>query len=175
MLDSILFYFFAGVAIASAALLVTRRNPVHSAVYLVTTLLATAGIFLQLRAEFLFIVQIVLYVGGAAVLLLFVTLVLRLDATMQQIKFSKQKWVSLVVAAALGAQVAAILWASRRIPGQGLFVRGAAPADKLPPNSEAFAQSLFGGYLLPFEILGVIILAAMIGAVVLARKRAEPE
>jgi NADH-quinone oxidoreductase subunit J len=175
MLDSILFYFFAGIAIASAALLVTRRNPIHSAVYLVTTLLATAGIFLQLHAEFLFIVQIILYLGGVAALFLFVILLLRLDVTMQQANYSRQKWVSLVVAVALAVQIAAILWASRRIPGQGLFVRGAAPADKLPPNSEAFAQSLFSSYLLPFEILGVMILVTIIGAVVLANKRTETQ
>ncbi len=175
MLDSILFYFFAGVAIASAVLLITRRNPIHSAVFLITTLLATAGVFLQLHAEFLFIAQIILYVGGTTVLFLFVTLLLGLDVKMQQVKFAKQKWVSLVVALALGIQVAAILWASRRMPGQGLFVRGAAPADKLPPNAEALAQTLFGGYLLPFEILGVLLLIAMIGAVVMAQRRTEPQ
>jgi len=72
MLDKVLFYFFAGIAVASAALMVTRRNAVHSAIFLIATLLATAGIFLQLRAEFLFIVQIILYVGGIMVLFIFV-------------------------------------------------------------------------------------------------------
>src|SRR6266849_10956643 len=71
MLDKLLFYFFAAIAVASAALMVTRRNVVHSAIFLITALLATAGIFLQLRAEFLFIVQIILYVGGIMVLFVF--------------------------------------------------------------------------------------------------------
>lgn len=175
MLDSIFFYFFAGVAITSAALLVTRRNPIHSVIFLVTTLLATAGIFLQLHAEFLFITQIILYAGCVGTLFLFVIVLLRLDVQMPSIKFSKQKWISLTVVLALGIQVAAILLASRRIPGQGLFVRGAAPADKLPPNSEALAQSLFSSYLLPFEILGVLLLVVMIGAVVMANKRTKPQ
>jgi NADH-quinone oxidoreductase subunit J len=173
MLDNMLFYFFAGAAILSAALLVTRRNPMHSAVFLITCLLATAGIFLQLRAEFLFVVQIFLYVGGATILFLLVTVLLRLDVTMQRIKFSKQTWVSLLVALALGGQAAAILWASRRIPGEGLFVRGAAPADQLPPNSEALARTLFNNYLLPFEILSVVLFITMIGAVIMAKKRSE--
>src|SRR5438477_9109218 len=79
MLDKVLFYFFAGIAVASAALMVTRRNVVHSAIFLITALLATAGIFLQLRAEFLFIVQIILYVGGIMVLFVFVIMLVNLD------------------------------------------------------------------------------------------------
>jgi len=65
MLDSAIFYFFAGIAVISAVLMVTRRNAIHSAVFLITTLLATAGIFLQLRAEFLFIAQI-LFMSAAS-------------------------------------------------------------------------------------------------------------
>ena len=123
MLDSVIFYFFAGVAILSAAMMVTRRNAIHSAVFLITVLLATAGIFLQLRAEFLFVAQIILYVGGIMVLFVFVIMLVRLDVALHQIKFSKQKWVSLLVTIALGAQVGAMFWATRKLPGQGLFVR----------------------------------------------------
>ena len=91
MLASIVFYFFAGMAVASAALMVTRRNAVHSAVLLVTTLLATAGIFLQLRAEFIFIAQIILYVGGIMVLFIFVIMLVRLDVALQHIRFRLQR------------------------------------------------------------------------------------
>jgi NADH-quinone oxidoreductase subunit J len=175
MLDSAIFYFFAGVAVVSAALMVTRRNAIHSAVFLITTLLATAGIFLQLRAEFLFIAQIILYVGGIMVLFVFVIMLVRLDVALHQIQFSKQKWVSLIVAVALAGQVGVMLWASRRIPGGGLFTRESVAADKLPPNSEALAQSLFSTYLLPFEIASVLLLVAMVGAVVMAKKGTEPE
>ena len=175
MLDNVIFYFFAGVAILSAAMMVTRRNAIHSAVFLITALLATAGIFLQLRAEFLFVAQIILYVGGIMVLFVFVIMLVRLDVALHQIKFSKQKWVSLLVTIALGAQVGVMFWATRKIPGQGLFVREAAPADTLAPNSEALAQSLFGNYLLPFEIASVLLLVAMVGAVVMAKRRSDPE
>jgi NADH-quinone oxidoreductase subunit J len=173
MLDSVIFYFFASVAVLSAALMVTRRNAIHSAVFLITTLLATAGIFLQLRAEFLFVAQIILYVGGIMVLFVFVIMLVRLDVALYQIQFSKQKWVSMIVALALFAQVSVMLWASRRMPGGGL--PEAVPADKLPPNAEAFAHLLFGAYLLPFEIASVLLLVAMIGAVVMAKKRTESE
>src|SRR5260370_3748577 len=114
MLDKVLFYFFAGIAVASAALMVTRRNVVHSAIFLITALLATAGIFLQLRAEFLFIVQIILYVGGIMVLFVFVVMLVNFDVSLQQIQFAREKWGALFVTLALAAQVALTLWASRK-------------------------------------------------------------
>src|SRR5689334_19458699 len=118
MLDSVIFYFFAGIAVVSAGLMVTRRNAIHSAVFLITTLLATAGIFLQLRAEFLFISQIILYVGGIMVLFIFVIMLVRLDVALQQIQFARQKWVALLVALALAGQVGLVFWSSGKMPGQ---------------------------------------------------------
>ncbi len=171
MLDKVLFYFFAGIAVASAVLTVTRRNAVHSAIFLITALLATAGIFLQLRAEFLFIVQIILYVGGIMVLFVFVIMLVNLDVAVQQIQFARQKWVALVIALALAAQVGLMFWSSGKMPGQGLPALAPVAADKLPLNSEEVAHSLFGAYLLPFEIASVLLLVAMIGAVVMAKKR----
>jgi NADH-quinone oxidoreductase subunit J len=171
MLDSVLFYCFAGIAIVSAILMVTRKNVVHSAIFLITSLLATAGIFLQLRAEFLFIVQIILYVGGIMVLFVFVIMLVNLDTALQQMQFARQKWVALAVALALAGQVGFMFWTSGKVPGQGLPVLTAISADKLPANSEAVARSLFDVYLLPFEIASVLLLVAMIGAVVMAKKR----
>jgi NADH-quinone oxidoreductase subunit J len=171
MLDKLLFYFFAAVAVASAVLMVTRRNVVHGAIFLITALLATAGIFLQLRAEFLFIVQIILYVGGIMVLFVFVIMLVNLDVALQQIQFARQKWVALLVALALAGQVGLMFWSSGKMPGQGLPVLTAAAASSLPLNSEAVAKSLFSSYLLPFEIASVLLLVAMIGAVVMAKKR----
>jgi NADH-quinone oxidoreductase subunit J len=171
MLDKVLFYFFAAIAVASAVLMVTRRNVVHSAIFLITALLATAGIFLQLRAEFLFIVQIILYVGGIMVLFVFVIMLVNLDVALQQIQFARQKWVALLVALALAAQVGFMFWTSGKMAGQGLPVLTAVAANRLPANSETVAHSLFESYLLPFEISSVLLLVAMIGAVVMAKKR----
>src|SRR5690242_16719251 len=171
MLDKVLFYFFAAIAVASAVLMVTRRNVVHGAIFLITALLATAGIFLQLRAEFLFIVQIILYVGGIMVLFVFVIMLVNLDVALQQIQFARQKWVALFVALALAGQVGVMFWTSGKVAGQGLPVLTAAAAKDLPLNSETVAKSLFDTYLLPFEIASVLLLVAMIGAVVMAKKR----
>ena len=175
MLDSVLFYFFGGVAVLSAVLMVTRRNAMHSAVFLITTLMATAGIFLQLRAEFLFIAQIILYVGGIMVLFIFVIMLVRLDVALHHVRFRMQKMVAVLVALALGLEVVAILYAARRLPGQGLFISEITPADKLPPNSEELAKSLFSAYLLPFEIASVLLLVAMVGAVVMAKSKKGAE
>src|SRR5258708_34077534 len=123
MLDKVLFYFFAGLAVASAVLMVTRRNVVHSAIFLITALLATAGIFLQLRAEFLFIVQIILYVGGIMVLFVFVIMLVNLDVALQQIHFARQKWVALLAALALAGQVGLMFSPSVKMPWPGLPMR----------------------------------------------------
>ena len=88
-LNQALFVFFAVLAVASAILMVTRRNIVHGAVFLITTLLSTAGIFLLLEAEFLFIVQIILYVGGIMVLFVFVIMLVNLDVAMRQVQFNR--------------------------------------------------------------------------------------
>jgi len=171
MADKVIFYFFAAIAVGGAVLTVTRRNAVHSAIFLITSLLATAGIFLQLRAEFLFIVQIILYVGGIMVLFVFVIMLVNLDVSLHQIQFARQKWVALIVALALAGQVGVMFWSAEKLPGQLLPGLTPAAADKLPANSEAVAQSLFSTYLLPFEIASVLLLVAMIGAVVMAKKR----
>jgi NADH-quinone oxidoreductase subunit J len=175
MLDSILFYFFAAVAILSAALMVTRRNTLHCAVFLICTLLATAGIFLQLRAEFLFIAQIILFAGVVMAVFIFAILLIGLDRMAQQVRFRLQKLVAALVGVALAVELVVVLLLARKLPGEGLFVSGSAPADKLPPNSEALATSLFSDYLLPFEITGVLLVVAMAGAVLMARttKRIE--
>jgi NADH-quinone oxidoreductase subunit J len=175
MLDSIIFYFFASIAVISAILMITRRNAIHSAVFLITTLLSTAGIFLQLRAEFLFIAQIILYVGGIMVLFIFVIMLVRLDLPLPQVRSWLRQWTAICLAFAVFLRAAYIVWESGHLPGKGLLALSPAPADKLPPNTEDLAKGLFGLYLLPFEIASVLLLVAMIGAVVMAKKRTPAE
>src|SRR5215475_204281 len=171
MLDQVIFYFFAAIAVISAILTVTRRNVVHSAIFLITALLATAGIFLQLRAEFLFIAQIILYVGGIMVLFIFVIMLVRLDVPLPRIRSPLGKWAAVLLALAVFGEAGFILWLARtKVTGQGMIIALPAPADKLPPNTEEFARGLFDMYLLPFEIASVLLLVAMVGAVVMAMK-----
>jgi NADH-quinone oxidoreductase subunit J len=167
MLDQAVFYFFALLAIASSILVVTRRNAVQSAIFLVTALLATAGIFLSLDAEFLFIVQVILYAGGIMVLFVFVIMLVNLDVALHQVQFNRQWFVALIISAVLTAQVAAALAVSRKT----LYAMPPAPAQALEPNTERVAYYLFHTYMLPFEIASILLLVAMVGAVVMAKKR----
>lgn len=166
MLNQALFYFFAGLAVVSAVLVVTRRNAVHSAIFLVTALLATAGIYLQLRAEFLFAVQIILYVGGIMVLFIFVIMLVNLDVALHQVQFNRQWWLALLLAVVLAGQLAFAL----SLGSSALKFAEAQPA-RLEPNTELIGRSLFQNYMLPFEIASILLLVAMIGAVVMAKRR----
>src|ERR1022692_2995135 len=105
MLDSISFYFFAALAVVSAILVVTRRNVVQSAIFLITALLATAGIFLQLHAEFLFIVQVILYAGGIIVLFVFVIMLINIDVSLPQVQFNRQWLLGFFLAIVGGAEL----------------------------------------------------------------------
>jgi len=175
MLDSLLFYCFAGVAVLGAVLMISRRNPMHAAFFLTTTLLATGGIFLELRAGVLFRTQIILYAGGVTALFVSVLLLVRSGDAVRQVRFGVKKQMATAVAVALGFELMVVLFLARRLPGGGLLVRGSAPVDQLPPNAVAMATSLFGDYLLPFEMTSVLLLVAMVGAVVMAKNRRRHE
>jgi NADH-quinone oxidoreductase subunit J len=166
LLNSILFYFLAGLAVVSAILMVTRRNVVHSAVFLIGALVATAGIFLQLQAEFLFVVQIILYVGGIMVLFVFVIMLVNLDVALRLPQFNRQRFVAGALAIALGGQVFAAYWI-----GRGALRLEESSSPMPPKNTEAVGQVLFQHYMLPFEIASILLLVAMIGAVVMAKRR----
>jgi len=167
MLDLVVFYFFGALAIAAAIMVVTRRNVVHSAIFLATALLATAGIFLSLSAEFVFIVQIILYTGGILVLYVFVIMLVNLDLALHQVQFTRRWYVALLLTIVLGSQAFAAILLSR----QSLYALPPASAQMLEPNTEQVAWGLFHTYILPFEIASVLLLVAMIGGVIMAKKR----
>src|ERR1700681_3489283 len=132
MLDQVVFYFFGALAVISAVLVVTRRNVVQSAIFLITALLATAGIFLQLHAEFLFIVQVILYAGGIMVLFVFVIMLINMDVSLHQIQFNRHWWVGLLLALVLGAQLVLAV-----VVGESKIAVGVpAPASALEPSTQ---------------------------------------
>jgi NADH-quinone oxidoreductase subunit J len=167
MVDQIVFYFFAALAVISAVLVVTRRNIVQSAIFLITALLATAGIFLQLHAEFLFIVQVILYAGGIMVLFVFVIMLINMDVSLHQVQFNRQWWLGLLLSLVLGAQLTVAIAIGRG----GLPLGEPVPASSLEPSTQLVGKVLFGEYMLPFEIASILLLVAMIGAVVMAKKK----
>jgi NADH-quinone oxidoreductase subunit J len=167
-LNAILFYFFSALAVGSALAMITRRNVAHAAVFLVTTLLATDGIFLLLQAEFIFALQIFLYAGGAVVLFVFVIALASPTATARQAPpSSRTKFVGTALALVLVAQILLAITVghtSLRLP--------AMPAAIAPQNTEAVGAALLHPFIVSFEIASVLLLVSMIVAVVLARRRA---
>ena len=169
MLELILFYIFGAIAVASAIMVITRHNVVHSAMYLAGTLLSVAGIFLTLHAEFLAGVQVIVYVGGILVLFVFVIMLIAVERSAHERQFNRQ-WTIAVVTA--GILIAEIVYGIYR--GKDSFVLAQAaqqPAAGIAGNSERVGTALYTSYLLPFEIASILLLVAIVGAVVLAKKR----
>lgn len=169
MLDTLLFYTFATLTLGGGILTVTRRNTVHSAIWLITSLLGVAGLYLLQGAEFLAGVQVILYVGGIMVLFLFVIMLVNLDQVAKEKRYTSQKWVALAIVAGLGVQA---MWFISR--GAGRFLLGQPSAEGATPglgNSEQVSRVLFSQYLLPFELASILLLVAIVGAVVMAKKR----
>ncbi len=164
--NAFFFYFFGGLAVLSSALMVTRKNVIHGAVFLITALLATAGIFLQMEAEFLFAVQVMLYAGGIMVLFVFAIMLVSLDVNLRQAQFNRQAW----VAGLIGLVLALEFWAAFR-GGREAFGLPPMAGGALHPNTERMSDALFGPYMLPFEIASILLLAAMVGAVVMAKRK----
>src|SRR5215831_6336262 len=167
MLNQILFYSFAVLVLGGAILTITRRNAVHSAISLIVSLMGVAGIYLLQQAEFLFAVQIVLYIGGIMVLFLFVIMLVNLDQQAKERQFNRQWLVALAAVAVVGAEVGYFLY-----KGKDAF-HFAEPNAAWPPggNTQVVADALFSEYLLPFEVASILLLVAVVGSVVMAKKR----
>jgi NADH-quinone oxidoreductase subunit J len=167
-LDTFFFYLFALLTLGGGVFTITRKNAVHSAISLIVSLIGVAGLFLLQQAEFLFAVQIVLYVGGIMVLFLFVIMLVNLDQAAKVRQFNRQWWLAGAAVTAVGAEIFYFLH-----KGAGAF-RLAEPAAPPPGNLgnvERLADALFSQYLLPFEVASVLLLAAVIGSVLLAKRR----
>jgi len=159
------FYLLAGLTLVSGILVITRKNPVHSALALILGLLAQAGLYLMLYAPFVAGVQIILYAGGIMVLFLFVIMLVNLQRSQREEQFNKQWLVGLVAAVALGA-----LFVFVYIKGSTLFpANGPIPAEN--NNTQLVGELLYGQYMFAFEIASLLLLVAIIGAVVMAKKR----
>ena len=160
------FYFLSAVAVLSAILVITRKNPVHSALSLIITLLSLAGLYLMLYAPFVAGVQIILYAGGIMVLFLFVIMLVNIERAQREFAFNHQWHVGLLAALALGAMLFFVYQ-----KGSSIFpVKPPIPPAETQ-NTQQVGMLLFQSYLLPFEIASLLLLVAIVGAVVMAKKR----
>ncbi len=169
MLDAVFFYAFALFSVAGALGTVTFRNPVHCAASLTASLMGVAGIFLLQGAEFLAVAQVIVYVGGIVLLFLFVIMLVNLNQATRERRFSRNaKWAAAL--SALFGGLVLYLFTSRPLL---LATPPAAQATNVAGNTEQLGTALFTTDLLPFEIASVLLLAALIGSVVLARTRGK--
>ncbi len=162
------FALFAFLAVASAMVVVTHRNPVYSVMSLVVTLISLAVLFVLLGAPFLAALQVLVYTGAILVLFLFVIMLLNIEREEPGGGHRLQK---------LGAAIAAVVFAGL-LAAQFVAAQGAVRPTPLTPGDVALvplARRLFSTYLLPFEIVGLLLLAAVIAATALARRLSADE
>ena len=176
-MHTVFWIFFAG-AVISAAMCVLRQNPVSAAMWLVSTMFALAGIFVILDAPFLAAIQVLVYAGAVMVLFLFVIMLLNLDVTSTDLRGSLSIGGAVAVTGLIAVELGA-LWAytparlaQELLPAGATRFPGAIPAGAMSENVVLdVARPLFDTYLIPFEATSVLLLAAVVGAVVLAKRR----
>lgn len=166
--EKFLFYFFAGITVFSAGMLITRRNPVHAALYLVLAFVATAALWILLEAEFLGIVLVLVYVGAVMVLFLFVVMMLDIDIAAMRAQFIRYLPLGLAIAAMMVLNMFLIVGPANFGPDH--FAKPpAAPADF--SNTSALGRQLYSTYVLAFELAAVVLLVAIVAAIRLTLRR----
>jgi NADH-quinone oxidoreductase subunit J len=159
MIGVIAFYAFAAILLLSAILVITARNPVHSVLFLILAFFNAAGLFVLLGAEFIAMILVIVYVGAVAVLFLFV--VMMLDIDFAKLRSGAKQFVP------LGLLVGVVLFAELLMLYQIWPQPSVVPDMVEVDNTKALGQVLYTSYVFPFQVSGLILLVAMIGAIVL--------
>jgi NADH-quinone oxidoreductase subunit J len=167
LISILAFYLFATVSIASALAVVFARNPVHSVLWLILAFFNAAGLMLLLGAEFIAMLVVIVYVGAVAVLFLFVVMMLDIDFATLRSGFTRNLPFGIIIALVLLAEMVLAVGAWQAGPA----LSGRAIPAARQPNIVALGQLLYSRYLFPFEIAGLILLVAMVGAIVLTHRR----
>jgi len=168
MFTSILFYAFATLVVIAAIGVITARNPVHCALFLVFAFLTSAVIWLLLEAEFLAVTLLVVYVGAVMVLWLFVVMMLDIDLTKLKQGFTRYAPLGTLIALIVIAQIGLVVW------GRNLGLEPAKPPAPKPAgysNTAELGELLYTQFLYPFEVAAVILLVAIVAAITLTMRR----
>jgi len=173
MIQTLAFYLFAAFVIASGALTILARNPVHSVLWLILAFFNGAGLMVIIGAEFIAMLLVIVYVGAVAVLFLFVVMMLDIDFAELRAGFVKNFPLGIAIALVLLAELVLGVGAYRA----GALELGTPAGDAAPllgeSNIESIGALLYGKYLFLFESAGIILLVAMIGAIVLTHRGAR--
>jgi NADH-quinone oxidoreductase subunit J len=165
ILPALFFYLFAGVCVASAVMVIVSRNPVHSVLFLILAFVNASGLFVLMGAEFLAMILIVVYVGAVAVLFLFVIMMLDVDFTELREGFIEYLPIGLVIGGVFLAELLLVGGSWVISPNVAKSITAAIPANV--SNTEALGLVLYTKYIHYFQIAGLVLLVAMIGAIVL--------
>jgi NADH-quinone oxidoreductase subunit J len=164
--SAIAFYLLASLCVVSAIMVVTRRSAIHAALFLVLTFFGVAGIYVVMSAEFLAATQVLVYAGGIMVLFLFVIMLVPLEARALKPPVGQVAG-ALLLSALLAGVLISYFWNAGSRPYLGAI----EPLTQHGGNMQAVGMELYRRYLLPFEVASVTLLVAMIGAIVLTRKK----
>ncbi len=167
IIQAIFFYLFAGITVASAVMVVTAKNPVHSVLFLILAFVNAAGLFVLLGAEFLAMILIVVYVGAVAVLFLFVVMMLDVDFAELRQGFLSYLPVGALVGAVLLAELLVVVGAWAIGPEVAQAVTAPIPPASAINNTQALGLVLYTRYVYFFQAAGLILLVSMIGAIVM--------
>ena len=162
MITLAVFAFFAALALVSAVMVVAQKNAMRSVLYLAFTVLATAGVFLSLQAEYLAAIQVLVYGGGIVVLYIFVIIIVNLKEVRPERRKTFPKLFIVVLPALLLVQIVNVLFTNQATPPAG---------SETGLAFRTMAEMLFTNYLAPFELASILLLAVLIGAVIIARRR----
>ena len=172
-LGAIFFYVFAFMAVASAFMVIASRNPVHSVLYLILTFFNAAALFLLTGAEFLSMILLVVYIGAVAVLFLFV--VMMLDVDFAELKQGAQQYAPIggLVGLILAAELIIVIGGYTLTPELAGEITRPIPSLAVRSNTAALGDLLYTDYIFFFQIAGMILLVAMVGAIVLTLRHKE--
>jgi NADH-quinone oxidoreductase subunit J len=165
LLPALFFYMYGGLCVASAFMVIASRNPVHSVLFLIFAFVNAAGLFMLLGAEFLALILVVVYVGAVAVLFLFVVMMLDVNFAEFRQGFLDYLPVGALIGLIFLVELVLVLGAWAVGPGMPTVVAAPIPADIT--NTEALGRLLYTRYIYFFQIAGLVLLVAMIGAIVL--------
>jgi NADH-quinone oxidoreductase subunit J len=167
IIQALAFYLFAGVAVASAVMVISARNPVHSVLFLILAFFNSAGLFVLIGAEFLAMILVVVYVGAVAVLFLFVVMMLDINFAEMREGFLQYLPIGALIGIILAAELILVFgsWAVSPESAQ-VLAAPTLPADGVT-NTHALGNVIYTEYVYLFQASGLVLLVAMIGAIVL--------
>jgi NADH-quinone oxidoreductase subunit J len=172
-IEAVFFYLFAFVAVAAAFMVISARNPVHSVLFLILTFVNAAGLFMLAGAEFLAMILLVVYVGAVAVLFLFVVMMLDVDFAELRSGALQYAPIGALVGLILAGELVVVLGGYAFAPKLAGTIAKPIPALATRSNTAALGDILYTDYIYYFQIAGLVLLVAMIGAIVLTLRHKE--